>query len=249
MAALALRRAIFSAMVRRKREEADGGQDHAHHGKTHQNVRELVTHCSISLLANRPDDTAHAGRRMRGEARVQRGGERRYYRCPGPCSARLLAAEPAEEAVLDTMSKAVLPAPTVEAARDELRRRLSTPNERSGREKRPQLEARLERLRKQHEWGDLNDAEYRAKRAEVHGEMSQLAEGNKVILFDRNRQVMTSMAQNISAATTEQRGELARLLIDRAVATDGLVEIEWSGPARPFFDHVGGWCPQGDSNP
>jgi DNA invertase Pin-like site-specific DNA recombinase len=189
------------------------------------------------------------GRRMRGEARVQRGGERRYYRCPGPCSARLLAAEPAEEAVLNTISKAALPAPTVDAARDELRRRLSTPGERSAREKRPQLEARLERLRKQHEWGDLDDAEYRAKRAEIHGEMSQLADGNKVILFDRNRQVMGSMAQNISAATTEQRGELARLLIDRAVATDGVVEIEWSGPARPFFDHVGGWCPQGDSNP
>jgi hypothetical protein len=75
--------------------------------------------------------------------------------------------------------------------------------------------------------------------------MSQLAEGNKVILFDRNRQVMTSMAQNISASTAEQQGELARLLIERAIATDGVVEIAWSGPARPFFDDGGGWCPQG----
>ncbi|MBA3877393.1 MAG: hypothetical protein C0498_10715 [Anaerolinea sp.] len=189
------------------------------------------------------------GRRMRGEARVQRGGERRYYRCPGPCSARLLPADPAEEAVLAAVSKGVLPASVVDAARDELRRRLGTPTDRAERDRRQELEARLERLRRQHEWGDLTDSDYRAKRAAVATEMAGLPDGNKVVLFDRNRRVMTSLAQNVAAATPQQRAELARLLIDRAVATDGAVAIEWSGPARPFFE-TGWWvCPQGDSNP
>ena len=38
-------------MDRKESEEPDRGQDHAHDRKTHQNVRELVTHRSISLFA------------------------------------------------------------------------------------------------------------------------------------------------------------------------------------------------------
>ena len=67
------------------------------------------------------------------------------------------------------------------------------------------------------------------------------------MIFDRNRRVMTDLAQNVANATPEQRAELARLLIENAVATDGAVAIEWSGPARPFFE-TGWWvCPQGAS--
>jgi DNA invertase Pin-like site-specific DNA recombinase len=189
------------------------------------------------------------GRRMRGEARVQRGSERRYYRCPGPCSARLLVAESAEKTVLDAISSGILPEDIVDAVREELRRRLGTPREKPEHERRHELDARLERLRKQHEWGDLSDADYRARRSGVMTEMAALPDGNKIVLFDRNRRLMTSMAQNIAAATPEQKSELARLLITKAVATNGTVAVVWTGPARPFFDVVGGWYPQGDSNP
>ena len=107
----------------------------------------------------------------------------------------------------------------------------------------------MERLRKQHEWDDLSDADYRSKRAKVMTDMALLPDGNKVIAFDRNRRVMASMAKNVAAATPLQKAELARLHIDRAVATNGTVAVAWSGPARPFFGGVGGWYPQGDSNP
>ena len=121
--------------------------------------------------------------------------------------------------------------------------------EKSERGRRQELEARLERLRKQHEWGDLSDTEYRAKRTSLSAEMAVLPDENKVVLFDRNRRVMTDMAQNVARATPEQRAELARLLIEKAVATDGAVAMTWAGPARPFFEARWWECPQGDSNP
>jgi hypothetical protein len=102
-----------------------------------------------------------------------------------------------------------------------------------------------ERLRKQHEWGDLSDADYRARRSGVMAEMAALPDENKVVLFDRNRRVMTSMVQNLAAATPEQKAELARLLLTKVVATNGTVAVEWSGAARPFFSLGGDWYPQG----
>ena len=94
------------------------------------------------------------GRRMRGEARVQRHAERRYYRCPGPCEARLKHADTVEQTVLDAIAAGVLPIAAIDAARDELRRRLGAPREATTETKRQQLTERLERLRRQHEWGD-----------------------------------------------------------------------------------------------
>ena len=79
--------------------------------------------------------------------------------------------------------------------------------------------------------------------------MAALPDGNKVVLFDRNRRVMTRMAQNVAAATPGQEAELARLLLAKVVATNGSVAIVWSGPARLFFSVAGDWYPQGDSNP
>lgn len=80
------------------------------------------------------------------------------------------------------------------------------------------------------------------------GEMAVLSDENKVVLFDRNRRVMIDMAQNVARATPEQRAELARLLIEEAVATDGAVAVTWSGPALPFFEKRQRECPQGVSS-
>jgi inorganic triphosphatase YgiF len=158
--------------------------------------------------------------------------------------ARIDSWAPAAEAI----SGGVLPAGIVDAAREELRRRLGTPKEKSERGRRQELDARLERLRRQHEWGDLSDAEYRSKRASISAEMAVLPDENKVVLFDRNRRVMTDMAQNVARATPEQRAGLARLLIERAVAKEGAVAITWAGPARPFFEARWWECPQGVSS-
>jgi len=125
---------------------------------------------------------------MRGEARVQRGGERRYYRCPragqqivqlddgqpAVCHERLVPADAAEKTVLDAISRGVLPAEVIEAARDELRQRLQVPHDSLTGRRRERLKQRMEQLRKQHEWADISDEDYRARRAETLEELALL---------------------------------------------------------------------------
>ena len=61
--------------------------------------------------------------------------------------------------------------------------------------------------------------------------------------------VSLSLPEAIEAATPARREELARIVVQMAVVRDRLVEaIEWTPPARPFFERQR-WCPQGDSNP
>ena len=95
------------------------------------------------------------GTRMRGEAHLQRGTERRYYRCPTlGCRARRSPADLVEEAVLATIAETVLPGSVIDAARAELRRRLATPEVAVAGRQRARLHTRLEQLKKQHGWGD-----------------------------------------------------------------------------------------------
>lgn len=206
------------------------------------------------------------GAKLRGEARVQRGGERRYYRCPVAgrdvirlddyhrpvrCSARLVPADLAETIVLDAIRGAVLPSRAIEAAREELRARLALPRESLAQRQRARLQTRLERLREQHEWGDITEVVYRKKRTESRRELASLPDRDKLIAFDRNRGVMASMAENIDAATPAQLTELIALLVESVIASGGRIDpatIVWTPPARPFFRR---WLeyPQGDSNP
>jgi DNA invertase Pin-like site-specific DNA recombinase len=206
------------------------------------------------------------GARMRGEARVQRGNERRYYRCPragqqvvqlvdgqpATCHERLVPADAAEKIVLNAISRAVLPADVIEAARDELQRRLQVPHDSLTGRQRARLQQRLEQLRKQHEWSDITDEDYRAKRAETLEELSLLPDSDKLVAFDRNRKIMTSMAANVSASTPQQQAELVQMLVGEVVASGGKVserDVTWTPPARPFFAEVAAasWleCPQG----
>lgn len=105
------------------------------------------------------------GTRMRGEAHLQRGTERRYYRCPTlGCRARRSFADDIENEVLATISDAVLPPSVVDTARSDLHRRLATPELATSGRQRERLLTRLEQLKKQHGWGDLTDADYQAQR-------------------------------------------------------------------------------------
>ena len=138
------------------------------------------------------------------------------------------------------------------AAREQLRRRLAAPRERDTDRQRTRLQTRLEQLRKQHEWGDITDAEYRATRADTQRQLALLPDSDKLVLFDRNRRILTTMAANVRAATGAQRTELVGLLVERVVARDATVDpadITWTPPARPFFAARWLECPQGDSNP
>ena len=80
---------------------------------------------------------------------------------------------------------------------------------------RARLEQRIENLRKQHEWGDITDAVYRAGRAETEAQLAGLPTNDKLIMFDRKREVLLSMAENIERATPAQLQALVLELVER----------------------------------
>ena len=190
------------------------------------------------------------GTRMRGEAHVQRGTERRYYRCPTlGCRARRSPADQIEATVLATIAQAVLPGSVIDAARIELRRRLETPAVVIAGRHRPRLLTRLEQLRKQHGWGDLGDADYQAQRDAVRTALAALPDDDRIRSFDAYRARLLALPEAIAVASPARREELCRILIERVVVRDREVAaIDWTPPARPFFEKQRE-CPQGDSNP
>jgi DNA invertase Pin-like site-specific DNA recombinase len=190
------------------------------------------------------------GSKMRGEAHVQRGSERRYYRCPQVgCRSRRCPAELVEVAVLAQIAQGVLPESVIEAARAELRQRLRTPDAAATDRQRKRLLTRLEQLKKQHGWGDITDAEYRTERDRVKVALDQLPDGDRVVVFDAHRARILALPDAIAAASPARREELCRIVLERVVVRDRQVEqIEWVPTARPFFERQRA-CPQGDSNP
>jgi len=191
------------------------------------------------------------GTRMRGEAHLQRGTERRYYRCPMlGCRARRCPADLVEEAVLGTISGAVLPDAVIDGARTELRRRLQTPESAVSGRQRQRLLTRLEQLRKQHGWGDLSDADYLKERDAVRATLAALPDDDRIRVFDAYRARLLALPDAIAAASPARREELCRIVVERIVVRDRVVDaIEWTPPARPFFEKRQRVCPQGDSNP
>lgn len=190
------------------------------------------------------------GTRMRGEAHLQRGTERRYYRCPTlGCRARRSPADQVEESVLATIAQAVLPNGVIDAARTELRRRLETPEVAVAGRQRARLLTRLEQLKKQHGWGDLSDADYQAQRDAVRLALAALPDEDRIRSFDAYRARLLALPEAIAVASPARREELCRIVIERVVVRDREVEmIVWTPPARPFFEKQRE-CPQGDSNP
>jgi DNA invertase Pin-like site-specific DNA recombinase len=190
------------------------------------------------------------GTKMRGEAHLQRGTERRYYRCPTlGCRARRSPAELVEGQVLAAIAEAVLPGSVIDVARTELRRRLETPEVVTASRQRPRLLNRLEQLKKQHGWGDLTDADYQAQRDAVRASLAALPDDDRIRSFDAYRARLLALPEAIAVASPARREELCRILVERVVVRDREVAaIDWTPPARPFFERQRE-CPQGDSNP
>jgi hypothetical protein len=126
----------------------------------------------------------------------------------------------------------------IDQAREELARRLDVPATDVVGTKRRRLESRLNRLTQLYGWGELEADEYRRQMSDTRTMLAELPDPNKLVAFDRNRQVMVSMAENVEKATRPQLAELVQLLVDRLQAKDRSVDpasIEWTPPARPFF--------------
>jgi hypothetical protein len=118
----------------------------------------------------------------------------------------------------------------------------------SGRQ-RERLLTRLERLKTQHSWGDLSDAEYQQKRDTTRAELAQLPDGDRIRAFDAYRTRILALPDAIAAASPARLEELCRIVIQQVVVADRqLRTIEWVSAARPFFEKQR-VCPQGDSNP
>jgi DNA invertase Pin-like site-specific DNA recombinase len=186
------------------------------------------------------------GTRMRGEAHLQRGTERRYYRCPAlGCQARRCPADQIEEEVLASIADGVLPQTVIDAARVELRRRLETPEVAVAGRQRARLLTRLEQLRKQHAWGDLTDAAYQAERDAARVALGELPDGDRIVAFDAYRARILALPDAIAVASGARREELCRIVVERVVVRDRQLEsIAWTPPARPFFERQRA-CPQG----
>lgn len=184
-------------------------------------------------------------------AHLQRGTECRYYRCPTlGCRARRYPAELIEGDVLASMAEGVLPASVIDAARTELRQLLETPEVAGAGKQRARLMTRLEKLKEQHAWGDLTDAEYLAKRDATKGDLAELLGGDRIRTFDAYRARVLALPSAIEAASQAKREELCRIVVARVLVRNRqLAGIEWVPAARPFFEKRQQECPQGDSNP
>lgn len=147
---------------------------------------------------------------------------------------------------------AALPPDAIEAVAAELRRRLASPTPGTSDRERQRLRTRMEQLRKQNEWGDLSDTEYRRLRSEVEAELLAIpGEAEKVVLFDRHRLIVQSLGDELATATPEAIQSIVALLVERVETRDRQV-VGWvpTGAAEPFFDAamLSPWRPRTDSN-
>ena len=187
-----------------------------------------------------------------GDARTRGEQEWRYYSCPVAnrrvqhvagdpvaCDQRRIPAGLVEDAVLAQIADARLPDDAIEAAREMLRERLAKPADDAADSKRRRLERALESLRKQHQWGDIGDDEYRNERREIEAVLATLParSTDTLVAFDEARARLLSMPEAIAAASPERRAEIVGLLVERVTATkaDGMTGLEWTAPAAPFF--------------
>ena len=211
-------------------------------------------------LGNKPKPYRHyilrglvhcaCGTKMRGEAHVQRGTEIRYYRCPTlGCRARRCPAEDLEADVLGVVASGSLPDEVVDAARLELRERLSTPETRDVGSQRRRLAKALESLRKQHAWGDIGDAEYQEARDQIKAELDALPEGDRVAVFDAYRARLLDLPDAIAAASPARREELCRIVLERVVVSDRKVERSTGCPQPGRSSKNSGSAPKGIRTP
>ncbi|MBI2776693.1 MAG: recombinase family protein [Chloroflexi bacterium] len=175
------------------------------------------------------------GRRFHGQTRSSRGNEWMYYLCRD-CGRKAIATKDADRMVLACLRCIILPAHIIEASRDELRRRLALPSRGASDDLRARLELRLDRLKQQFEWGDIEPSEYRAKMQETQAELALLPEPDKIVTFDAVAVFVESLRAAIDSASLVQLRELIGMLVERIeVSEDGECEIEPVPAARPFF--------------
>ncbi len=109
--------------------------------------------------------------------------------------------------------------------------------EESSEQIRGELEARLARLRKLFEWGDISEDAYVADSSEIKEELARLAptDRNPEIL-DRLETFLLDVSEAWAHASADQRNRLARQLFDAVwVRNEHVVAVRPRAELRPFF--------------
>lgn len=159
------------------------------------------------------------------------GARRRYYVCP-VCRRPMVQADPLEAKALEAIAGFRMPRARVDELREELRRRLAGPRDDTVARRRARLEQRLVNLRKQHGWGDVDDATYRREKAETEAMLAASPDVDKLVAFDRHRATVIDLGEALPVLEPEERKRAIALFVERMTPSG---EITWTGPARPFF--------------
>lgn len=167
------------------------------------------------------------GRRMTGQA----SDERRYYVCRY-CRRPMVKAAPLEDQTLERIATYRAPADVVDDARARLRVRLSTPASDDAPRLRRRLEHRLEALRKQHGWGDIDDATYRRERAATEADLAALPSEDRIVAFDRMAAQVVALVEGLAIATAPEKKRTVGLFVEELDAAGSII---WTPPVRPFF--------------
>lgn len=113
---------------------------------------------------------------------------------------------------------------------------------------RARLTKRLEQIKKQNGWGDLDDDEYLGERDSIRASLAALPDNDRIRSFDAYRARVLELPEAIAVASRTRRDELCRIVIERVVIRDRQLDsIAWTPPVRPFFEKQR-VCPQGGSS-
>ncbi len=132
-----------------------------------------------------------------------------------------------------------LPPKAIDEARVELARRLQVPDADLVGLKRRRLETRLAKLPKLYSWGDLADEDYRREMAETRTMLAELPDPEQARSLRPKPPRHGDHGGERGAGHPAQLAGLVQLLVERVRAKGRTVEaesIEWTPPARPFFE-------------
>ena len=109
--------------------------------------------------------------------------------------------------------------------------------EESSEQVRGELDARLARLRKLFEWGDISEDAYRADSNEIKEELARLAPTDRdPEILDRLEPFLLDVSEAWTQATADQRNRLARQLFDAVwVTNERVIAVRPHEELRPFF--------------
>ena len=105
-------------------------------------------------------------------------------------------------------------------------------------DRRPRLEARLDRIRELYSWGDLTREQYVEERNMVKQELTLLSPiEEKDASLDRLAQFLASVADGWTQANQDQRNRLARCLFQEVwIEGKQVVAVRPQPEMKPFFD-------------